>query len=487
MKRTLLVTILMLGSLGAGRAADQRASGEIGKLTLERAVKIALKQNPDILRALHEIDRTRGQVVEVRARALPRVSVAASYKQQDGALIERSGGGFTNDGSGTTTDFSSLFGGGSAGDKYWQVTLQVQQTLYSGGQVRAALKVAKFTEDQTFFMLRDVVDRVVATVRSEFYAVLLNRKLITVAEESIRLLKDELKDQRNRFAAGTVPRFNVLRAEVAVANAQPDLIRARNNLIIAELQLAKSLGLGASNDPGGRPLFEVVGELRASGRRIGLQQALEMARQRRPFLKAQKLTILVDEQRITVAAAGNKPQLGANGGWEVRNSRLTDDLSKEVNGWYFGVNGSWNVWDGNETRGLVAQAKARLASSRVNYSDSVQQVELEVQKAFAQLQEARQLIASQGKVVEQADEALRLARERLAAGAGTQLDVLDADVARTKAKTTQQQALYAYNVGLAEFDRAVGADTVYDDTFSVPQAQVAEPRLPDDGGKRPGE
>lgn len=464
-----------------------------GELSLERAVTIAIQQNPDVLRAKQEIERTRGQVLEVRAQALPRVAINARYHQQDKDLLERSSTVVPSTASQTnssafsstnTTDSAGGIGGFSGtlsqqigGDKSWLVTIEAKQLLYSGGQVKAALKIARITEDQSLLILRDTVDKVIAQTRQQFYAVLLNRKLITVAEESLSLLGDELKDQRNRFDAGTVPKFNVLRAEVAVANARPDLIRAKNNYLIAQLELAKTLGLDAVKSTTGKPSFDVAGELRARTNDWNLQHALAMAKQRRASLKAQKQNILNDEQQIAVARANGKPRLEASTGWQFNNSRRTDDLTKEANGWYFGVNGSWNIFDGYETKGKVVQANARLESSRIAYEDALHVVELEVQKAFARLNEAKELIASQVKVVEQADEALRLARERLAAGAGTQLDVLDAQVALTKARTTQQQALYDYNVALAEFDRATGADTVYDDTFKDPAAERAKKDL----------
>lgn len=458
---------------------DEKVGAIRGPLTLERAVSLALKQNPDLLRALKEIERTRGQVIEVRAQALPQLVATSSYFQQDKDLLEQNSSSGGNSFSFTdATGNPVAFGGGSGGsanrggDKSWQAAIEVRQLLYSGGQVKAALKIAKFTEDQAYFILRDTVDRVIATVRSQFYRVLLNRKLITVAEESISLLGDQLKDQQNRFEAGTVPRFNVLQAEVALANSQPDLIRARNNYLVAQLELARTLGLEASKSSTGKPTFDAIGELRAMERRMDLQTALKTARERRPSLKAQRQTILSEEQQITVAKAGLKPQLSANGGWQVRNSRLTDDLSKEANGWYYGINGEWAIFDGFETKGKVIQARARLASAEITYSDAVLQVELEVQQAYARVQEARQLIASQLKVVEQADEALRLARERLSAGAGTQLDVLNAQVALTRARTTQQEALFDFNVAVAEFERSTGTDTVYDNTFLDPRAET---------------
>ena len=449
-----------------------------GDLTLDNAVSIALRQNPDLLRSLKEIERTRGQVIEVRAQALPQVGLHANYFQQDKDLVELSGGGSNSgssftDSAGNTISLGSGFDNASrGGDKSWQVTMEARQLLYSGGQVSAALKIAKFTEDQSYYLLRDTVDRVIATVRTQFYRVLLNRRLITVAEESVALLGDQLKDQQNRLEAGTVPRFNVLQAEVALANSQPDLIRARNNYLVAQLELSRTLGLEASKSATGKPTFTAVGELSAHDRKIGLQNALTAARAHRPFLKAQQQTIFSEEQQITVAKAGLKPRLEANAGYEMRNSRLTDDLSKEANGWFFGVTGDWAIFDGFATKGKVIQAQARLSTAKITYADSVLQVELEVQQAYARLQEARELITSQAKVVEQADEALRLARERLSAGAGTQLDVLNAQVALTRARTTQQEALYDFNVALAEFDRATGASTVYSNSFKDPLVET---------------
>ena len=480
----LLAATLFFSALPRGHA-EEMGSPVVRKLagdiTLGRAVQVALRQNPDILKALQEIERTRGQVIEVRAQALPHVTLSARYDQQDKNLLESGGSsgasfdagaltGASADLLGALADSQSQGGSGaSGGDQSWSVTLQVTQVLYAGGQVRAAMNIAKLTEDNSYWGLRDTVDTVIAKTRTQFYIVLLNRELINVAEESVKLQQDQLKDQQNRFEAGTVPRFNVLRAEVELANVRPNLIRAKNNYLIAQLDLAKTLGLLAAAD--GKPTFNCVGTLAISGRPSELSTALALARERRPFLKVQRQKILIEKEQIKVALAGYKPRVDANGGGLVRNSRLTDNLDDTVNGWFFGLSGRWNVFDGFETAGKVKQAAALLEAAKVTYDDSVQQVELEVQQAFANLQQAKQTIESQQKNVEQALEALRLASERLAAGAGTQLDVLDARVALTRARSTEVEARADYNKALAEFDRSTATNTVYDDGFDDPLAK----------------
>ena len=486
----LSATVILAAALSAGEGTGA-AFTLSGNLTLDRAVETALRQNPDIRKALQEIERTRGQIIEIRAQALPRLALNGSFAQQDRRLIESSG---NFDGSGSPTivvvpagpagseapafDPSLLenslgSSGGRSGisgpsDKSWKVDLQVKQVLYAGGQVRAAMRIARFSDDTSYYQLRDTIDRIVATTRLQFYDVLLNRALIKVQEESVQLLGDQLKDQQNRFDAGTVPRFNVLRAEVELANQQPELIRARNSYLIAQLRLARTLGL----EPGplGKPSFHCIGELKVSERPLGLLHAIELAKERRPFLKVQRQQILIAKEQIKVEAATYKPRLDANAGYEMRNTRFSDQLDDTVEGWFYGITGSWNIFDGFETHGRVKQARAQLETTKINYDDAVLQVELEVQQSYANLRAAREVIRSQQKNVEQALEALRLANERFGAGAGTQLDVLDARVALTQARTTEIQSRAAYNAELAEFDRVTATDTVYAEMFADPLA-----------------
>jgi len=448
--------LLIVPAARSGETAGNAATLRAGSFTLESAISLALKQNPEILKSRYEIERTRGQVIEVRAQALPLLANTAQYTQLDPDSIQSGGNRSSFDG--TSNSFILQ-------DKSWKITFEARQTLYSGGKVRAALKIAAFEEDASIQLLRETVARVIANVRTQFYTALLNRELITVAGESIQLLGDELKDQQNRFSAGTVPRFNVLRAEVELANARPELIRSRNNFLISRLELAKTLGLDE------QATINVVGQLLMPPRELNLSQALVTARKSRAILKARVNSVGVEQQQITVARAGYKPTLDARLGYGFENAQNDIGLGEVVDGWYFGFVGSWNIFDGFQTKGRVKQAQARLASAEVDLSDSERQVELEVQRAYAKVNEAREVIASQSKVVEQADEALRLSRERLAAGAGTQLDVLDARVALTRARTTQKTALADYNVALAEYDRAIGAETIHD--YSLPALKRA--------------
>jgi outer membrane protein len=424
------------------------------RFTLNEAILTALQQNPTILIARQEIERTKGLFIQVRAAALPQIIATAQFQDLDPHLQHVNPGRQTN----LAPEVSvSEFGA----ERTYSLEIAANQVIFSGGRVPGQISSASFQRDSSYYSFRNTIDQVVATVRQQFYLVLLDRALIGVQEESVRLLQSQLQDQQNRFEAGTVPRFNVLQAQVALSNQIPQLITAQNNYRISQLQLAKTLGLDFDPRRGDQAPLEAVGELVYVPREMPITKAITLAKENRPFLKQQKAIVLSNNSQVGVARSGYFPQINATAGTDFRSSPLTDNIRAARSGYIFGATGTWAIWDWGATYGQVKQARAILEESKVTLDDDVRQVELEVQQAFSNLLQGKQLIQSQEKNVEQATEALRLATARLDAGAGTQLEVLDARVQLTTAQSTQLQALYTYNAAVAEFDRATATEVKY--------------------------
>jgi outer membrane protein TolC len=337
--------------------------------------------------------------------------------------------------------------------------------LIFNGTTWPAIRGTFFQRDSAYFALRNTVDLVISTVKTQFYQVVVNRELIVVQEQSVRLLQNQLKDQQNRFEAGTVPRFNVLQAEVQLSNQIPQLITARNNYRISILQLAKTLGLDFNPARGLAAPLRVVGELTYIPRKISLVEAIELGKQNRPFLKQARANVLNQIEQVHVALGGWFPTINANGGGEWLSSQFNSSWGDISKGWLTTVTGSWPIWDSGQVWGQVKQQRALLSESEITFDDDVRQVELEIQQAASNLSQNRELIQATEKNVEQAEEAVRLAKARLDAGAGTQLDVLNAQVQLTTAQSTRLQALFGYNSSLAEFDRVTGAQSSYTEQF----------------------
>jgi len=413
-------------------------------LSLAQALDLAIQHNPAIQKARKDLEITEGVVLQTRAIAWPKLQIAGSYAATEPSGVDKPPiaiPGFT-------------FGS----DQSWQSQVRVVQTIYEGGRMLSSVRAARLLREQAMLSYQTTLADAILEVELAYYAVLLAAQQITVQEASVKLLERELQDTQRRLDAGAVPRFNVLRAEVEVANARPLLIRARNNFRIAKNSLANQMGLdvprGATEDI---PLT-LSGDLNPEPVEVDLSSALNQALLRRTELAALRKTGARLREDLTAARSGYKPSIQAFGGYEAKSSIFSTDLDRELHGWMAGVQLSWNLFDGWQTRGRVKEAAANAGRNEIDQDNAARRIELEVRTAFSVFIEAREVLESQKKVLESAEEALRLAASRSEAGTGTQLDVLGAQTALTAARTTQVTALHDYATARARLRRAVGAN-----------------------------
>lgn len=415
-------------------------------LSIEECLNLALVQNSTILKSQKDLEAAYGIVVQTRAIAIPKVRAQSQYKLIDKDSIDK----FPFSGApGFNIDYP---------DQSWTANLTLTQSIYEGGRVNSALRAAKFTREQALLSHQAIIADSLLEVRLAYADVLLAAQQITVQEASVKLLTNELEDTRRRFEAGTVPRFNVLRAQVEVSNARPRLIKARNSYRVAKSNLANLLGYNIPKDIWEDIPLQLTATLEdmAVPFNIDLPSALGQAIERRPELGALKKAIRLRQENLVSAKAGYKPSVQLTGGYGSRSSSFTSDLSRDVSGWFVGAQASWDLFDGFLTKGKVDEAKARYQKSQVDLDDTTRRVELEVRTAYSNFIEAREVLESQKIVQEQAEEALRLATARSEAGTGTQLDVLSAQTSLTESRTTQIQALRDYSATRARLERAIG-------------------------------
>lgn len=411
-------------------------------ISLAEAVNLALTQNPNIRRAEKDLEASHGVVIQTRAIAIPKVKITGNYAAMEKSDVDRI----------VSTNFT--FGT----DETWQTQIRVVQSLYEGGKIASALRVAKLTKEQATLNYQTAVADTVLDVEIGYFDVLLAEKQIVVQEASVELLSHELADTTKRYDAGTVPRFNVLRAEVELANAQPKLIRARNAFRISKNNLANLLGFNVPRETFEDVPLKLSGKLEAEPYAMELPDAIARALERRTELGALRRAELLRKEDVLSARAGYKPSLQAYAGYDAHNSILRNDLGAELHGWIAGVQLNWDVFDGGIAYGKMKQVRALQEKAEVELEDAGRRIELEVRTAFSNFREADEVLKSQEKVVEEAEEALRLAKVRNEAGTATQLDVLSAQTALTEARTTQIQALHDYAVARARLERAVGAN-----------------------------
>jgi outer membrane protein len=397
--------------------------------TVEEAVALAQERNPEILIAHKKVTAARGGFIEARSGYLPWLSSSGLYDKRQTQ---------------SQTDLRQ---------QDYNAIVKLEQNIYTGGAVSSQVAIAQLNIAKANYDLQETISRVTMDVRIAFNELLLNRAKVRVRENSVGVFEQELKGEQENFDAGIVGKLNVQRAEIALANERPELFNAQTDLKNSYLRLAELFG---TDIPPGRqaPPFEISGQLEYRPNHPDLNDCIARADATRGIIKAREKDIEIEDRQYVLDRSATRPHVRAFSGYEIYSER-DPDVGPEFNyGGVVGINATWNIFDGQATKGRMQATRARREAAVQALAGARRTVASEVRSAFFDLQQADRVLESETKNVQTADEALDMARGNFAAGLGTQLDVLQAAADVTRTRTTRLSAIYLHNVALARLAHA---------------------------------
>ncbi len=409
-------------------------------LTLEESIRLALSQNPYHLAAEERVETARAQVREAAAGFFPALN-AQGLHTLDEKLFELE---FPDPITGQTQRISVDF------TRDYQFSLSLSLPLFTGGRLTSGFNQAKYNLLSSEEAVRQSEHITVFNAKAAFYGCLLARDFVKVAEEAVEVAEKHFNNVKRLYEVGMASKFDLLRSEVEAANLKPQLIKARNNLKIAELNLKTLLGLDLSQD------IEIEGELKFEPTEPDLEDCLSKALVKRPELSQLNYQKKMAGQMLKLARASRLPSLAVSGTYNFWADRFNFEKDTWQN--YYSVNLALSVplFNGFSTSAKVAQSKAAIRELDLTAQGFLDMVEFEVSQALLKLNEAKESLLSQGRNVEQAEESLRIAELNFSEGMATTLDVSSAQAALTQAKTNYSQALFDYVISLAQLDKAMG-------------------------------
>ncbi len=461
MRRPLLLLSLLLTACAGvtPRAADPPASGPAplarkdaagpeesppGPLVLgvADAVRTAVEHNPDLRVASARIEEARQGVAEARAAFYPSLSAGIGYTHTNDPVLvfmewlrQRE----LNFG----MDFNHPDGRGN-----FRASLSARWLLYDGGRRRAAEDLARFGVDLSADARAVVLNGLKAAVIETCLVVFETEEFIRVAEDSVKLVREQLKIVTSRFEAGAARRSDVLSVEVRLAEAREALVKARNARERALNGLRGLLGLSASEP------FRLAEGKGFHVPPVDEKDLLATARAHRPEIRRAARAVRAARREVELEATGTSPTVSAFGSYDL------DDQSGTFTGRQDSATGGIRVdvpiFSGFSTRARVARARARLLAAEAEERKAILAVETDVKNARLALAEARERLTVSEKSTERAEEALSLIRARYESGAATITEYLDAEVALTGARVRKVAARYDVERATAELRRALG-------------------------------
>jgi outer membrane protein len=411
-------------------------------LTLDESLRLALLQNPMYLAEKTKEDQASAVVRQALAGFLPSLNGQGSDildKKLFDVLIPPLFPGMSSQR--VKFDFTRTY----------QLTLNFSVPLYAGGRLVSGYKQAGYNLQSTKEGIRRVRQETVYNVKQAFYGYLLAREFEGVAQEAVSLAEKHLKTVRSLYDAGMASKFDLLRTEVQLANLQPQLIRAKNSLVSAELGLKTLLGIDLA-----RPI-DVQGRLSYQEVTADADASVAQALTARPDLNQLKFQQQMAAEMLKIARAAYFPTLAVGGQFNYWGDQFK--FTKDAWESYYSINLvlSFSIFNGFANAAKVGESKAVLKQIELSQKGLTDMIKFEVQDSILKLRQARESLISQEKNVEQAQEAVRIAELNYSEGLATNLDVSSAQVALSQARTNYSQGLFDYAMALAELEKATGA------------------------------
>jgi TolC family type I secretion outer membrane protein len=404
---------LLILNTGLGYAAPA--------LSLEDSIELALQNSQAIKMAAAESSKAKWGINETKSAFLPSAALSTSG-----------------------THSSSPAGGDAVNSFNSAVRLNWQ--LYSGGRNDGLMDQAKLNADSADLSLDKTKQQTVLDATTAYFGVLQAKNMEKVNHETVDSLTAHLNNVQAQYGVGVVAKSDVLRSEVELANAKQNLTKAQNTYNVA---------VAALNNIIGEPLDtenEYSDDFNHDSYDVSLEDCIESALTNRPEIAQAKNNIDIAEAGVRVAKSGDLPTVNLSGTTGVNGNSFPGNNDN----WSVGLSASWNIFDAGLTNAKIKEAKTSADKALAAKKQTSDAIELEVRQAYLGMKEAQQRIETAQVAVDKASEDMSIAQTKYQAGVGTNLDVIDAQLALTQAKTNYTQALYDYSVGKAKLDKAVG-------------------------------
>jgi outer membrane protein TolC len=450
-------------------------------LTLDQAVDMALKNNEKVLQYREKLNQAQYSDREAWGNFLPSVKLQASYNHLNDPLIidlnpirqamitlqANNQVEFANvysllqgQGQLTAEQRAALYNQYSTGlnalipqfketlkkQDYNMATLVGVQPIFMGGKLIAAKKAAAAEKHFSESELIKVKNEIIQETINNYLAVVLLSQVVCTRQDVFDGMQKHRANARRLSEEGLIARYDLLRAEVAVADADRNLFDDNNRLEMAKIALCHSAGL-----PDDSPI-EIVDSLRYYPVSDTLDFFIKQAKISQPILQMISSKKQEASQKVAVERSEFLPQLVGFGKYELNDK----DLSALEPKWVVGVQLNISIFNGFRDYHRLRSAIALRHEVEYLEAGTKRQIDLWLNKSYRDMRNAETRYAKLEASINLADESVRLNEKRFSSGLGTSLEVIDARLSLEKNKIERLTSLYDYYKSLADLLTAAG-------------------------------
>jgi len=438
------VFMALLVALPGG--AQTASSPSPGPLSLEEAVRIALKNNPTIQEADAYADAARHGIAVAKAGYLPQVNFSEGFTRGNNPVYVF--GSLLTERQFSAANFDiGLLNAPPPLDNF-RTAFTASAPLYDFGRTSRRITDARLGARSSREASHRTRQEVMFEVINAYLNSLLAREHVQVAQAAVKMTQADLSRARARQEQGLAVPSDVLSAQAQLAQAQEDSIRAKNDVEIAQASLNVAMGLPEDAST------QIVGKLaEARFQSQNLPNLQQEALKIRPDYLQVLLGVQKGQNGVSSARGEFLPRIDLLGSWETDHQTFA---SRGGNNWTAGAMLTFNIFNGGARRAQVAESRARERQAEAMRSRMESIVRLQVREAYLNLNAARERVEVSRDAAKQAHESLRILRNRYDAGLATIMDVLRVETMQTSAQNNHLNALYDYRLAYAALELATG-------------------------------
>ncbi len=422
-----------IGMLAAMLVAAPSAPAE----TLGEAWALASAQDNALAAVRSEAEAARLDAAAARGQRWPSLAVGGAYTRLDDAPAFDFG--FT----GLPVVAPELFGG----DDFWIGAATVTVPIFTSGRISSSIAAAEARGRGAGARVAGAEEDLKLAVADAYVGVLRARKALAVADSNVKTLESMASDIGAMFERELAPKNDLLAVQVALADARQGRLKAANAADLALASYNRRLG-----EPLARPvdLDEVLPEPATMADDV--EALAKEAAKRRAELTALDEQATAYGQLAKTERSRVLPQFSVTGAYNyLENTFLDDEDFASV-----GIGVQWALFDGGQARKRAAALERSKRATEQQRADAESLIALQVRQGWLDVEETRQRIRVTAEAVEQAEENLRIARERYGAGLGTQTQLLEAESLRVQAHNNRDEAVLDAGLAKLRLARAVG-------------------------------
>ncbi len=412
-------------------------------LTLDESIQIGLENSNMLHASKMKVNYANARLSEINTNRLPLLKFSAAYTRLSPITP------FI-----LNTPFGSFNISPSILDNY-NLKLTLQQPIFTGFKLSSSSNIAEYNYKATEEAYNKDKQDLIYSIKNAYWNLFKAKKVKEVTDQNVQQVKAHLTNVHNFYEQGLSTKNDLLKVQVQLSESELRQIDSKNAVKLARINLFNVIGIPLNTNS------EITDSVDIKTNEMNdLDSYIEKALDKRPELKAMQYNIKAGEAGVTFAESNWYPQiyLGGNYYYSKPNQRIFPAENKFKDTWDVGVSVQIDIWNWGSNVDKTDQAKAQLEEAKDSYKIVRDNIVLEVNSNYLNLEQSKDKIAVAEESVNQAKENYRVTDETFKKGLALNSDLLDSEVALLRANTNYIQALVDYELAKARLEKSIGGN-----------------------------